>query len=168
MKGIVLAFMAGILIGCFPPLLEMGRLGDLGLGPYAAGAVFVIGVFLSSFIFDIFFMNLPIAGEPVELVTILTSSGKQHLIGLAGGVIWYTGMLAALVCTSVPEHLPGTQLTRQLLVQGAPVVTALWGIVVFREFKTYDIRVKVLGVLMLVLFAGGLVVLGAAPLYAKR
>jgi glucose uptake protein len=166
-KGIVLAFVAGALIGCFTPLLDLGRQGEVGLGPYAMGAVFVLGVFISSLIFDIFFMNLPIAGDPVELNAFLNCSLKQHLIGLAGGAIWYTGTLAALICVSLPEYLPTSQLSRQLLTQGAPAIAALWGMLVFREFKANDIRVKVLGVLMLVLFTGGLVMLGLAPLYTK-
>src|ERR1022692_4190873 len=65
LKGIVLALLAGVLIGIFTPLVQKAREGELGLGPYALGFIFAFGIFFSSFVFDIFFMNLPVEGEPV-------------------------------------------------------------------------------------------------------
>ena len=47
-------------------------------------------------------------------------------------------------------------------------MAALWGIVVFREFKTSDIRVKLMGTLMLVLFLCGLCMIGLAPLLLRK
>ena len=43
------------------------------------------------------------------------------------------------------------------------MLAALWGIVVFREFKDSDMRVKLLGTLMLVLFLCGMAMIGLAP-----
>ena len=54
------------------------------------------------------------------------------------------------------------------MAQGAPVLAALWGIVVFREFKNSDVRVKVLGTLMLVLFVCGLAMIGLAPQLLRK
>ena len=45
-KGIVLSLVSGVLMGSFFPLVEMGKASELGLGPYAIGFVFAIGVFL--------------------------------------------------------------------------------------------------------------------------
>jgi glucose uptake protein len=168
LKGIVLALLAGLLIGGFTPLVEKARQGDLGLGPYALGFIFAFGVFFSSFVFDIFFMNLPVEGDPVEFSWYLNGGLKQHLSGLASGLIWYTGILSAWVCVSVPEAMQGAQLPRFLLAQGSPVLAALWGIVVFREFKDSDIRVKLMGTLMLALFLCGLCMIGLAPLLLRR
>jgi glucose uptake protein len=168
LKGIVLALMAGLLIGGFTPLVEKARQGDLGLGPYALGFIFAFGVFFSSFVFDIFFMNLPVEGEPAEFGWYLNGGLKQHLSGLVSGFVWYTGILSAWVCASVPEAIQGTPLPRFLLAQGSPVLAALWGIVVFREFKNGDIRVKLLGALMLVLFLCGLCMIGLAPLIPHK
>ena len=52
---------------------------------------------------------------------------------------------------------------RFVLAQGSPVLAALWGILVFREFKNGDMRVKLLGTLMLVLFLCGMAMIGLAP-----
>jgi len=168
LKGIVLAVLAGLVLGAFTPLVEKARQGDLGLGPYAVGFVFAFGVFFSSFVFDIFFMNLPLDGDPVEFGMYLSGGLKQHLSGVVSGLVWYTGILAAWVCTSVPETLQGAPLERFLLAQASPVLAALWGIVVFREFKNSDIRVKVLGMLMLVAFLCGLCMIGLAPLFLRK
>jgi glucose uptake protein len=167
-KGIVLALAAGIFIGGFTPLLDKARQGDLGLGPYALGAIFAFGVFFSSFVYDIFFMNLPVEGAPVEFGGYLNGSLKQHLTGLVSGVIFYTGIVSAWVCTSVPETIQGEPMLRFGLAQGSPVVAALWGMVVFREFKNSDMRVKVLGTFMLVLFLCGLAMIGMAPMFLRK
>jgi glucose uptake protein len=55
-----------------------------------------------------------------------------------------------------------------MLAQGAPVLAALWGIVVFREFKNSDLRVKLMGTLMLVLFLCGMAMIGLAPLFLHK
>ena len=57
---------------------------------------------------------------------------------------------------------------RFVLAQGSPVLAALWGILVFREFKNGDIRVKLLGTLMLVLFLCGIAMIGLAPALLRR
>ena len=56
-KGVILSIVCGLLMGSFFPLVEMGKATELGLGPYAIGFVFSVGVFLSTFVFNLFFMN---------------------------------------------------------------------------------------------------------------
>jgi glucose uptake protein len=168
LKGIVLAVAAGMLLGVFTPLVDKARQGDLGLGPYALGAIFAFGVFFSSFVYDIFFMNLPVEGAPVEFGGYFSGSLKQHLAGLVSGVIWYAGILSAWLCASVPETIQGEPVLRFGLAQGSPVVAALWGIVVFREFKNSDMRVKVLGTFMLVLLLCGIAMFGMAPMFLRK
>jgi len=168
LKGIILAVVAGLLIGAFVPLVEKARAGDLGLGPYAAGALFAFGVFASSFVYDIFMMNLPIEGEAVEFMAYLDGKLKQHLSGAISGMVWYSGVLLAWISASVPENLQGTALTRFMLLQGSPVIAALWGILVFREFKESDVRVKIMGTLMIVMFLCGLAMIGLSPMYLRK
>src|ERR1035438_5392422 len=43
-----------------------------------------------------------------------------------------------------------------MMTEGSPCLAGLWGILVFREFKNCDVRVKLLGTLMLVLFICGI------------
>ena len=168
LKGIILALAAGLLIGSFTPLVEKARQGDLGMGPYAIGFIFAFAMFFSSFVFDIFFMNLPVEGEPVEFSEYFKGRAKQHLAGLASGFILYSGMVLALICTSVPETLRGGPMLRFMLAAGSPVLAALWGILVFREFKNSDMRVNILGTLMLALYLCGIAMIGLAPALLQR
>jgi len=166
MKGIILAIAAGLLIGAPTPLVEKARQGDLGLGPYGLGFLFACGIFLSSFVYSIFLMLLPVDGEPLEFGAFFKVRPKEHLHGMASGVILFTGLLLAWICTSVPETIQAGPVGRFLLAHGSPVVAALWGIVVFKEYKSSDMRIKFLGMLMLVLFVCGVVMIGMAPLFS--
>ena len=74
-----------------------GTAGENGLGPYAIGVVFALGVFFSTFVFNLFFMNLPVEGEPLEFLDYFKGLPKQHLLGVAGGIIWCAGTIANFV-----------------------------------------------------------------------
>ena len=167
LKGILLALAAGLLLGSFTPLVDKARIGDLGLGPYAVGLIFAFAVFLSSFVFDIFFMNLPVEGESLEFGAYLHGP-RKHLAGLVSGFIWYAGIVLAWACASVPAAIQGGPMLGFLLAQGSPVLAALWGIVVFREFKDSDARVNLMATLMLALFLCGLAMIGLAPLLTPK
>lgn len=52
--------------------------------------------------------------------------------------------------------------------QGATLVSALWGLLVWKEFEGASSKVKGLLALMLALFVAGLSLVSIAPLYAKR
>jgi len=51
--------------------------------------------------------------------------------------------------------------------QGATMVSALWGLLVWKEFAGASSRVRVLVVIMLGLFVTGLALVSIAPLYAR-
>ena len=165
MKGIIIALVSGLLLGSFTPLMDKARLGDYGLGPYAVGALFTFAIFISSFVFNIFLINLPVHGDPLELGAYLDGKRKQHILGIAAGAVWCTGAIAALVASSAPEQLQGGPATRGLLGQGAPLIAALWGLLVWKEYRGGDMRVKTLLTLMIFLLACGLALVALAPLY---
>jgi glucose uptake protein len=54
------------------------------------------------------------------------------------------------------------------LGQGAAMVSALWGVLVWKEFAGSDARIKSLLLIMFVLFIAGLAMVSVAPLYAPR
>ena len=103
LKGIVVSLVSGLLMGSFYPLVELGKGFGAGMGPYAIGFVFALGIFTSTFVFNLFFMNLPVAGEPLELPDYFKGLPKQHLLGVAGGILWCAGMIANFVGSSAPE-----------------------------------------------------------------
>jgi glucose uptake protein len=161
-KGMVLALVSGLLLGSFFPLVDKARESEIGLGPYAIAAVFALGVFVSTFVFNVFLMNLPVEGEPLEVLDIFKSNLKQHLLGLAGGAVWCTGMVAILAAGSAPAEAQVGTVAGYFLAQGFALVAALWGILRWQEFKGADLRVKTLVVFMFLLFACGLLVIAQA------
>ena len=177
-KGIALAVVSGLLMGTFLPLVEMGRQGDTGLGPYAICVVFAVGVFFSTLMFNLFFMNLPVEGEPVDIFDYLKGRAKQHLLGVLGGALWCTGAVAAFVAASANADLaapvagvasapsPIGPAVSYAMGQGATLIAAVCGIWIWREFKGADYKVKSLTTLMFVLFAIGLTLVSVAPRYA--
>jgi glucose uptake protein len=166
-KGIILSLVSGVLMGLFYPLVEKGKAGDFGLGPYAITVMFGLGVFLSTFVFNLFFMNLPVEGEPVEIGDYFDGNLKQHLLGIGGGAIWCIGAVCSFVAASAPESVHIGPAVSYAIGQGATMVSALWGILVWKEFAGADSRVKSLVVLMLVLFVAGLAMVSMAPLFMR-
>ena len=96
-KGLLLAIIAGALMWIAVPLVNKARSGDLAMGPYALMAVFGAGMFISTFVFDLFLVNLPVAGEPIELTAYFSGTLRKHVIGLAAGFVLATGILAYFI-----------------------------------------------------------------------
>jgi glucose uptake protein len=165
LKGVFLSLVAGILMGCFFPLVVKGQEGEVGLGPYAIGVLFALGVFGSTFVFNLFFMNLPVEGPPVEMLDYFRGGFKKHALGWLGGAIWCTGTISNFVAASAPEEVHVGPAISYALGQGATMVSALWGLLVWKEFAGADMRVKSLVVIMLVLFVCGLTMVSVAPLF---
>ena len=165
LKGVFLSLVAGILMGCFFPLVVKGQEGEAGLGPYAIGVLFAIGVFGSTFVFNLFFMNLPVEGPPVEILDYFRGGFKRHALGWLGGAIWCTGTISNFVAASAPEEVHVGPAISYALGQGATMVSALWGLLVWKEFAGADMRVKSLVVIMLALFVCGLTMVSVAPLF---
>lgn len=163
-KGIALSLAAGVLMGVFYPFVEMSKQGEIGLGPYSVGLVFAIGVLLSTFVFNFYFMNLPVQGPPVSFSEYFHGTGKQHLLGLAGGVIWCVGTLSNFVAASAPREVNVGPAVSYALGQGATMISALWGLLLWKEFAGATSRVKILLALMLLLFVAGLGMVSVAPL----
>lgn len=167
LKGVIIALVSGVLMGSFYPLIEKGKQGDLGLGPYAIAVLFAIGVFLSTFVFNLFFMNLPIQGEPLEFVDYFKGPPRAHLMGFLGGGIWILGAVASFVVASAEAVHVGPAVS-YAMGQGSTLISALWGILLWREFRGADAKTKALLALMLILFAIGLTLVSMAPLSAQQ
>jgi glucose uptake protein len=167
LKGIILALVSGLLMGSFAPLVKNAMEGDLGLGPYAVSAIFTLGVFFSTFAFNMFFVNLAVEGDPVEMGDYFKARFKLHLLGLSGGALWAIGATGVLVATAAqgPANL-GISLTA-FLNQAFAVVAALWGLLVWKEFSGSDAKVNILAGITIILYIVGLVLISLAPLYVR-
>ena len=166
-KGIVLALVSGLLMGSFFPLVEMAKVGENGLGPYAVGAIFALGVLFSTFVFNLFFMNLPVKGEPIDLAQYFKPRFKYHLWGIIGGMIWYSGAIANFVAASAEGPAQVGPAVSYAIGQGATMISALWGLLVWKEFAGADSKVRAYLRLMFILFLCGLGLVSTAPLVAR-
>jgi len=135
-KGILVALIGGLLMGASFPLYGGSQGGEFGLGPYSACVLFAAGVVSSTLVFSMFFMNLPLQGEPVEMIEYVRNGLKSHLLGLLGGFIWCTGFLAMFVVLASQPELQPHRFAVLAFYQAAPVLGAIWGVGVFREFRT--------------------------------
>jgi glucose uptake protein len=164
-KGIIIAMVSGILMGSFLPLVEMARSGEVGLGPYAVGFIFAFGVFSSTFVFNLFLMSLPVAGKPVEISSYFKGRLKQHALGLIGGILWYSGAVTNFVAARAEGTAHAGPAVSYAMEHGAILISALWGLIVWKEFANADDKIKSLLGMMLFLFVCGLAAVSLAPLY---
>jgi glucose uptake protein len=161
-KGITLSVVCGILMGQFfqfvarsmPDQLEAINAPENAgmLTPYTALVFFALGLFLSNFVFNVFVMLKPFAGEPVALGDYFTKGNPRlHLIGVVGGAIWGVGMSFAIIAGDRAGYAISYGLG-----QGATMVAALWGVFIWREFRAAPAGTERLLALMFALFVVGL------------
>jgi glucose uptake protein len=84
-------------------------------------------------------------------------SARLHFIGILGGVIWMIALSFNVLASSVA----GPAIS-YALGQGATLVAALWGLLIWREFRGARPGTGKFIALMLAGYAGGLVLIGAA------
>lgn len=164
-KGITLSVLCGLLMGCFYPFIEMSREGDLGLSPYGVLFFFALGLLVSSMLLIPFLMNFPIEGTVVEWKHYRHGAFKVHLLGLIGGAIWMAGLTANVLASSVPKSQNVGPAISYALGQGATLVSAMWGILLWKEFADSGARVRMQLVLMFIVFVIALALISLAPLY---
>ena len=157
-KGLVLAVVAGVLMSLFYRFVAKAMdLNDFAhpaagmLTPYSAIFVFSIGVFLSNFIFNTFVMRHPFIGEPVSYKSYFAGSFKTHLTGVLGGAIWCLGTAFSYIASGKAGAA-----VSYALGQGAPMIAAVWGVFVWKEFKGGQKNVYWLLGVMFLLFVAGL------------
>ncbi len=136
-KGIILAFIAGIIMSFFYRFVAVAM--DLNnfaqptegmLTPYSALFVFSIGVLLSNFIFNTWVMRHPFEGTPVAYKEYFKGSLSTHMVGILGGMIWALGTAFSYIAAGKA----GAAIS-YALGQGAPMIAAIWGVFIWREFK---------------------------------
>jgi glucose uptake protein len=128
-KSIVICIISGVLMGLWAPFSTRALTHGHTLGPYSVAVCLTLGALLSCFVWNIYFMKNPLVGEPVALADLFHGPTSGHILGLIGGAIWATGTVFNLVAA----HLTGVAIS-YAIGQSAPMVAALWGILVWKEF----------------------------------
>lgn len=163
-KGITISIAAGVIMAFFFYLVSAATASDFAnpetgkMTPYTAVFIFSIGMFLSNFVWNGIAMRYPVQGEPVSPKNYFKGSATTHAVGLLGGAIWCIGESFSMIAsgTAGPAISYG-------LGQGATLISALWGIFIWKEFKNAPATSHRLNTGMFILFVIGLALL----IYAK-
>lgn len=157
-KGIILAVLAGLIMSFFSALVYNGvDLADFHnpaagkVTPYTAMVLFSLGVLVSNVVVNTIVMKKPFVGEPVSYKQYFAGNCKTHLVGMLGGAIWALG--TSLNYISAGEAGAAVSYA---LGQGAPMIAAIWGVFVWKEFKGAPKQVFSLLGVMFALFIAGL------------
>ena len=154
-KAVILCFFGGIVLGSFFPLIVLGQTGENGLGPYSIGWVFAMGVLVSTFVFNLFFMNLPVQGRAIDMTDFFKARFSLHLKGLIGGILMYVAVIAAFVAARAEGAAHVQPFISYGLGQIGIVIAALWGILRWKEFADASPKVKSeLGFMLVLLVVG--------------
>jgi glucose uptake protein len=107
---------------------------------------------LSSFILNTLVMKKPFVGQPVSFADYFKGSFRTHLTGILGGIIWGIGMSFNIIASGRAGFAISYGLG-----QGATMVAAVWGVFIWKEFRTAP---PVTGKLIAAMFACFLLGLG--------
>jgi glucose uptake protein len=146
-KSLITCVVSGILMGLWAPFMTHAMTRGNTLGPYSAAVFLTLGALLSCFIWNTYFMNHPLVGEPVSFAGFFTGPASGHLLGLLGGFIWGIGTVFNLVAAS----FTGVAIS-YAIGQSAPMVAALWGVLAWKEFENSGPRAKAYLVLMFIFY----------------
>lgn len=129
-RGIAIALLGGVFTGAFPPCLQQAMVGPSALDPYAAVVMLGVGILGCTILTNYAVMRRPIAGgPPVTMGQYFGAPGRFHVFGILGGMVWAAG--------SVANFIAGGKVSVAISYAfggGATIVTALWGIFLWKEF----------------------------------
>ena len=157
-KGVWIAIVAGVLMSFFyrfvAAAMDLSNFESPTPGmatPYSAFFIFSVGIFLSNIVFNTIVMRRPFEGRPVTYKAYFRGSLSTHLVGVFGGVVWGLGTALSYIAAGKA----GAAIS-YALGQGAPMIAALWGIFVWKEFKDSPRSVNWLLTFMFIFFLSGL------------
>ena len=157
-RGLIYSAIAGCIMGLFYPQLMRSISPNFNSAPIAAGMLtpytalmaFAVGVLGSNIVWNTAFM---MAGK-VGYRDYFRGSARLHAIGVLGGAIW----MLALSFNVIASGVAGPAIS-YALGQGATLVAALWGLLIWKEFRLAPAGTgRYLG-LMLAGYAAGLILM---------
>jgi glucose uptake protein len=161
-RGVIISVISGLLMGSFYPFVAKAMSGNDAPGPYAVAVFFVLGVAACSLPVNFLLMRRPLDDkEAVAMRGYTDAPWRWHAWGVVGGVIWCTGAVLNFVASQA--HLVGPAVSYSI-GQGATMISAAWGVFVWREFSSAPRRSKNFLFWMFGLFLLGLVAVALAPI----
>lgn len=159
-SAIPLSIGCGVLIGLFYPLVAKALNGPGKLTPYTVLVVFAVGAVASNLPLNYLLMRHPVAGPPLDWRDYARLRWRAHALGWIAGAAWTIGTTFNFVASSVPAVGPGVSFA---LGEGNTLVSALWGVLVWHEFRGATGATRTMLALMFLCFAIGLTAIALAP-----
>lgn len=157
-KGLIISIVAGVLMGFFYRFVAASMSVDFinpqvgKFTPYTASVIFTLGIVISNLVWNTYVMKKPFVGKPVPFLDYFKkSTPKLHMIGLLGGAIWGVGSLFNFIAAGKAGYAISYGLG-----QGATLIAALWGVFIWKEFKTAAKKINLLLAVMFILYIVGL------------
>lgn len=155
--GIATALISGLLIGFFPPFVTAAITGNQPLDAYTVSTFFTAGAFVATFVAIPILIRRPLIGDDGRLGGYLQGRMSWHVLGMLAGALWCSGT----VFNFISAGLVGIAISVGV-GSGAPMVGALWGVFVWREFATGSPRAKALIAAALALYVIGVAAMSIA------
>lgn len=163
--GIEISVACGILMGISYPFIVKAITGDHSLGPYAVSFVFAVGIAFCTIPVNYYLMRRPLTGSaPVDMKGYFGAGSLNHFWGIAGGAVWCTG--TTLNFTASHAQIIGPAVS-YAIGQGATMVSAIWGVFIWKEFSEAPASARKLLLPMFVFFIIGLVAVAVAPVLGR-
>ena len=156
-KSIMICVVSGILMGLWAPFVTHAMTQGNTLGPYSIAVFLTLGALLSCFVWNVYFMKHPLAGEPVNFGEFFHGPALGHMLGLLGGVIWGAGTVFNLVAA----NFTGVAIS-YAIGQSAPMVAALWGVLAWKEFQGANRQAKTFLALMFLFYLFAILLIAKA------
>jgi glucose uptake protein len=164
-RGIWISIACGLLMGIFYPLVTKAVSGPASLGPYSVAFFFALGTALCSIPVNYLFMKKPLTdAAPVSMSDYFNTKVAWHFWGLIGGLIWCTGAVFNFVASHAQIVGPAVSYA---IGQGATMVSALWGVFVWKEFVNAPPSSRKLVPAMFIFFLLGLGAIAIAPMVTR-
>jgi glucose uptake protein len=128
LAGVLIAFCYGLVVTSIDSAFVTGGSGKLM--PLTGTFFFALGAFLTTFLFNPFFMGHPVEGGTVRIADYWRGNASTHLTGIFGGAIWSVGISASFLAIGTAGPTVSYALSN-----AAPVVAILWGVLVWKEFE---------------------------------
>jgi glucose uptake protein len=165
LRGIWISVACGLLMGIFYPLVTKAVTGEHSLGPYSVAFFFAIGTALCAIPVNYLFMKKPLTGTPpVNMAQYFQAKPAWHFWGVMGGLIWCTGSVFNFVASHAQMIGPAVSYA---IGQGATMVSAVWGVFIWKEFVSAPPASRKLIPAMFIFFLLGLGSIAIAPMVTK-
>lgn len=156
-RAIAIAVISGLLIGFFPPFVQVAIGGDNALDSYTASTLFMVGACLATAVAMPMLVRRPLVGESSKMGGYLQGNATAHVLGLLAGVVWCIGT----VFNYVSAGMVGVAISVGI-GSGAPMIGALWGVFVWGEFEHGPLSSKRFITAAMLLYTAGVLAMSFA------